>query len=293
MEPNAAQREALARNAGSRRWIWNWSLGRKQQYYRDNGVGLRTSVLSAEIPLLKRNPETAWLAEADSQSLQETLRDLDRAFKNFFEGRARYPRFKSRKNDQPRFRVSQRVAVADGEVLVPKIGAVKIRQSQPMDGTTKSATFKRDVTGNWHVTLVTEFTMPDTALLAADAVRVVGGDLGLKDFAVLSDGERVAIPQFFRKTGRKLRKAQRVFSRREKGSRRRLRAKRNMSLVHRKVANQRKDFAHKFTTGLVAKYDGICIEDLNVAVLAKTKLRGHSKVGPRCCVPRDETPDRL
>jgi putative transposase len=82
----------------------------------------------------------------------------------------------------------------------------------------------------------------------------------------------VAIPQFFRKAERKLRKAQRAFSRREKGSRRRLRAKRNVSLVHRKVANQRKDFVHKFTAGLVAKYDGICIEDLNVKGLAKTKL---------------------
>ena len=92
MEPNIEQRDALARNAGSRRWVWNWALGRKQQYYRDNGVGLWTSVLKAELPILKRQAETAWLAEADSQSLQETLRDLDRAFQNFFEGRARFPR---------------------------------------------------------------------------------------------------------------------------------------------------------------------------------------------------------
>ncbi len=272
MQPDAEQRGALARNAGCRRYIWNWALGRKQQYYRENGVGLQTSILSGELPTLKCQPETAWLAEADSQSLQQTLRDLDRAFKNFFEKRARFPRFKSRKRDEPRFRISQRVAVANGTVLVPKIGPVPIRQSQPVDGATKSATFKRDVTGHWHVTLVTEFEMPDTALPAADPARVVGVDLGLKDFAVLSDGTRIAIPQFFRRAERNLRKAQRVFSRREKGSKRRLRAKRNVSLVHRKVANQRKDFVHKFTTGLVAKYDGICIEDLSVKGLAKTKL---------------------
>jgi hypothetical protein len=91
MEPKAGQRDELAQNAGCRRFIWNWELGCKQDYYHKNGVGLRTSVLRAELPILKRRPETAWLADADSQSLQETLRDLDRAFKNFFEGRG-WPR---------------------------------------------------------------------------------------------------------------------------------------------------------------------------------------------------------
>jgi putative transposase len=142
MEPCAEQREALARNAGARRWVWNWALGRKKEYYRENKVGLSTSVLKAELPILKRNPETAWLAQADAQSLQEAVRDLDRAFKNFFARRARFPRFKSRKRDEPRFRISQRVAVADGAVLIPKIGSVRIRQSQKVDGETRSATFK-------------------------------------------------------------------------------------------------------------------------------------------------------
>lgn len=278
LKPNAAQRQALERNAGCRRWVWNWALGRKQQYYRENGVGLPTRILQAELPILKRQPETAWLAEADAQSLQETLRDLDRAYVNFFEKRAHFPRFKSRKRDRARLRVSQRVKVADGRVYIPKVGSVGIRQSQPVDGETKSATFKRDATGNWDVTLVSEFTMPDTSLAAANPALVVGLDLGLEDFAVLSDGSTpTPIPQFFRKAERKLRKAQRIFSRREKGSRRRLRAKHKVALVHRKTANQRKDFLHKLTTGLVVKYEGICIEDLNVAALAKTKLRGHAK----------------
>jgi putative transposase len=161
--------------------------------------------------------------------------------------------------------------------MVPKLGPVGIRQSQPVDGDTKSATFKRDATGNWDVTLVSEFTLPDTVLPQADPLRLVGIDLGYEDFAVLSDGERIQCPRFFRKAERKLRRAQRVLSRREKGSRRRLRAKHTVSLVHRKTVDQRKDFLHKLTTGLVVKYEGICVEDLNVAALAKTKLRGHSK----------------
>jgi putative transposase len=288
MEPNSEQRMALSHNAGSRRWVWNWALGRKQRYYRDTGKGLRTSSLSAELPMLKRQPETAWLAEADSQSLQETLRDLDRAFKNFFEGRARFPRFKSRKRDEPRFRVSQRVSVADGSVLIPKIGPVRIRQSQPVDCDTKSATFKRDVTVNWHVTLVAEFTMPDTALPLADPTHVVGVDLGLKEFAVLSDGERLTIPQFFRKAERKLRRAQRVFSRREKDSARRLRAKRNVSLVHRRVTNQRKGFCSQghHRAGEEVRWN------LHRGSECQRPCENQAgQIGPRCCLRRDQAAD--
>ena len=141
-----------------------------------------------------------------------------------------------------------------------------------MDGELKSATFKQDVAGRWHVTLVPEFTMPDTALRPVEPTAVIGIDLGLTAFAVLSDGRRTLVPQFFRKAERKLRKAQRVFSRREKGSARRLHAKRKVSLVHRRTANQRADFLHKLTTGLVRKYEGIVIEDLSVKGLARTKL---------------------
>ena len=272
MDPNGAQREALSRMVGGRRFVWNWALAQRRAHYLDTGKSLPAAELSARLTALKHQPETTWLREVDSQAMQQVLADLQRAYVNFFEKRARFPRFKSRKRDQARFRIPQRVKAADGWVYVPKVGSVAIRQSQAVDGITKSATFKRDVADNWDVALVTEFTMPDTALPAADPAHVVGVDLGLKDFAVLSDGERTVVPQFFRKAERKLRKAQRVFSRREKASKRRLRAKRDVSLIHRKVANRRKDFVHKFTTALVAKYDGVCIEDLSVKGLAKTKL---------------------
>lgn len=272
LKPTAVQREALARMAGARRFVWNWALAQRNAHYRATGKGLPAAELSRRLTALKQQPETAWLREVDSQAMQQTLADLQRAHVNFFEKRARFPRFKSRKRDKARFRIPQRVAVADGRVYVPKVGGVGIRQSQPVDGETKSATFKRDATGNWDVTLVTEFTMPDAALPAADPARVVGIDLGLKDFAVLSNGERIPAPQFFRKAERKLRRAQRVLSRREKGSARRLRAKHNVALVQRKTASQRKDFLHKLTTDLVVKYEGICIEDLSVKGLVRTKL---------------------
>ena len=272
LKPNAAQREALGRMAGARRYVWNWALEQRIAHYRETGRGLPAAELSWRLTELKQQPETSWLKDVDSQALQQALADLQRSYVNFFEKRSRFPRFKSRKRDQARFRIPQRVAVAEGRVYIPKVGSVGIRQSQPVDGEAKSATFKRDATGKWDVTLVTEFAMPDTALPVARPSAVIGIDLGLHDFAVMSDGGREPAPKFFRKSERKLRKAQRVFSRREKCSRRKWRAKQKIALVHRKTANQRKDFLHKLTTRQVAEYEGICIEDLSVKGLVRTKL---------------------
>lgn len=258
--------------AGARRFVWNWALSQRREHFALTGKGLPAAELSRRLTEIKQQPETAWLREVDSQAIQQVLADLQRAYENFFKKRARFPRYKSRKRDQARFRIPQRVKIADEAVYIPKVGSVGIRQSQKADSDTKSAMFKRDATGNWDVTLVTEFTMSDVPLPAADTSRVVGLDLGLKDFAVLSDGERIPAPKFFRKAERDLRRAQRVFARRKKGSARKHRAKHKIALVHRRTANQRKDFLHKLTTGLVEKYDGICIEDLSVKGLAKTKL---------------------
>lgn len=215
MDPTPEQRESLARMAGARRFVWNWALNQRKQHYATTGKGLPAAELSRGLTALKRQPELAWLKEADSQALQQVLADLQRAYTNFFEKRARFPRFKSRKRDKARFRIPQRVSVVDKRVIVPKIGAVVIRQSQAIEGATKSATFKRDSRYNWDVTLVTEFTMPDTTLPVADPANVVGIDFGLKDLIVLSSGGRMEAPKFYGRAQRKLRRAQRAVSRRK------------------------------------------------------------------------------
>lgn len=272
LRPSTSERQALIRMAGARRFVWNWALAECQAHYREMGKSLSWAELSRRLTLLKRQPKTAWLCEMDSQALQQTLADLRDAYRNFFEKRARFPRFKSRKRDTARFRIPQRVKVANSKVYIPKVGWIPIRQSQLVEGETKSATFAMDVAGRWHGTLVTEFVMPDTPLPHADVATVIGVDLGLRDFAVLSNGERIAAPAFFRKAERKLRRAQRMLSRREKQSKRRLRAKHKVALLHQRIAAQRNDFLHKLTTQLVKKYEGIAIEDLNVRGFARTKL---------------------
>jgi putative transposase len=273
IEPTKGEGHALNRMAGARRRVWNWALNRRREHYRDFGKTLPYQAMASELTALKSRLLTAWLKEADSQSLQQVLMDVWQAFVNFFEKRARFPRFKSKKRDRARFRIPQRVTVSGGKVYVPKIGWVRIRQSQDVTEETKSATFKRDAKGHWFVTLTAEFAMPDVALPPPDPAKVVGVDLGLIDFATLSNGsDPIPAPKFFRKAQRKLRKAQRTFSRRIKGSKRKAKAKVAVARVHQRTAHQRKDFLHQLTTDLVSRHDGLCIEDRCVKALARTKL---------------------
>lgn len=273
MRPTQSQECVLNRLAGARRWVWNWALRRWRDHHETTGKSIPMSMLSAELTALKALPETAWLKECDAQSLQQSLRDLQRAFVNFFEKRACYPRFKSRKRDPLRFRIPQRVKVADGKVYVPKAGWVRLRQSQPITETTKSASFHCSASGYWYVSLVVEFVMPDTPLPQVNPDKVVGIDLGLKDFAIFSDDtENVPSPKFFQAHQRKLRRAQRTLSRRKPGSNRRAKAKLAVAKVHQKISDHRSDFLHKLTTELVRNHDGLCIEDLCVKGLARTKL---------------------
>jgi putative transposase len=276
MRPTAEQRQALNRMAGARRFIWNWGLARRQEHSKATGKTLLLSVLSAELTELKRQPGMAWLAEADSQALQQVLKDLYRAYENHFNPKvkARLPRFKSRKRDRARFRIPQRVKLTDGKVSIPKIGAVRIFQSQPVEEPTKSATFKRDVRGHWFVTLTVEFEMPDVAIAMPERAKAVGIDVGLIDYVTLSDKESAPVPapKFFRKSARKLRRAQRAFSRRRKGSKRKAKARIQSAKVQQQTANKRSDFQHKLSTEIVRGHDAVFTEDLSLKGLARTKL---------------------
>jgi putative transposase len=273
MRPTPSQRPSLDRMAGARRFIWNWALQRWKDHYAATGKSISLKQLSAELTILKGQPETAWLHEIDSQALQQTLKDLHRAFVNFFETRARYPRFKSKKRDARRFRIPQRIQIKGGKVYVPKVGWVRIRQSRDIDGKIKGATFRREADGHWYVSLTVEFEMPDAALPAPDPAKTIGIDLGLIDFATPSDGSPpIPAPRFYRKGEQKIRRAQRAVSRRRKGSRRRDQARQRLGRAHQKAARQRQDFLHKLSTDLVNRHQAICIEDLNVKGLARTKL---------------------
>jgi putative transposase len=272
LEPTFAQEQRLRQFAGARRFIWNWALQQRREHYQKTGKTLPGKERSARLTALKDQPETAWLRDIDSQLLQQVLADVQQVFDSFFERRARYPRFKSRKRDQARFRIPQRVRVVGNGVQVPKIGRIRLRLSRPVEGPTKSATCKQDATGHWHVSLVAETQVPVVPLPFPDPAQSVGLDLGLKDSVVPSDAPPIPAPCFYRHGARKLRRAQRTHSRRQKGSRNKAKARARLARMHRRVVNQRADFVHKLSTKLIKTHQAVCIEDLDVRGLARTKL---------------------
>ncbi|NNJ13305.1 transposase [Chloroflexales bacterium ZM16-3] len=256
LNPTVAQEILLNQFAGARRFVWNWALDRKKTHYQQTGGTLGFAALSAELTALKQQPGTAWLREMDSQSLQQVLRDLDSAYQHFFrritrgEKRKGFPRFKSRKTDTPRFRIPQRVKLHAESVSVPKIGMIRAVVHRPLEGVTKGATFKREPSGHWFVSLVTEQqAAPRTERPVHSHVDV---DVGLKSLAVYSNGEMTPNPRWYRTQRRKLRRAQQALSRKVRGSHNRDKARVVVARLHQKIRNQRNDFLHKLSTVTVA-----------------------------------------
>jgi putative transposase len=270
LEPTAKQAAQMRQFAGARRWVWNWALNRKRTHYAETHTNLTYNMLASELTALKQQPETVWLREIDSQALQQVLRDLERAFQAFFAKRSGFPQFKSKKTDRLRFRIPQRVTIDGTFVQVPKIGRIRARMHRPVAGTIKSATFKQEPDAHWYVCFVVEQTVPERS---ERPIRThVGVDLGLKAFAVLSVGEPIANPRYYRTQMRKLRRTQRALSRRVMGSANRTKARRRVACLHQKVKQQRADFLHKAAADLAKRFDLISIEDLSVRGLARTKL---------------------
>jgi len=269
LEPTSEQEHEFFCFSGCRRFVWNWALARKQTVYKETGKGIGYNALAAELVILKKQPETAFLKECHSQILQQTIMDLNKAFVAFFEKRSRFPRFKSRKRTAHAFRIPQNVSIIDGEVSVPKIGLVKVRLHRPMEGTVKGATIKQEADGHWNVTFVSHIELPDGRVTCYSPV---GADAGLETFLTLNNGEKVKPPKFYRKSERKLKRLQRQLSRCQKISRNRAKAKKRVAIYHAKVRNQRNDWLHKLSAQLVRLYDTICVEDLNLKGLVRTKL---------------------
>jgi putative transposase len=272
LEPTAEQERQFASFAGARRFVYNWALARCKEYYQEHGKSIGWKQLSAELTQLKNQPGLEWLCEVSAQILQQSLADLKRAVVNFFEKRARYPKFKTKKDSKQSFRLPQGVQVCGGFVKLPKIGAVRVRQSQPVEGVTKSATIKRTATGHWHMTIVAEFELLEQTTPEITEADSEGFDLGLTSFLTTSEGTPIDNPRFFRQAERKLRKAQRRWSRRRKGSRNYAKAKLQVAKVHAKIARKRSNFCHQLSSTLIKSYDGLFFETLSPKGLARTKL---------------------
>jgi len=265
--PNAEQRQALDRQFGCTRFVYNYFLRQRMDYYAvhkgEKKQGLNYQDTARMLTVLKHQPEFAWLQEVNSQSLQVALRDLDTAYKNFFEGRAKFPKFKSRR-DRQSFGVPQHFTLdaEQGRLSLPKLTPLKIVVHRPIAGTLKSVTISRNPSGRYFASILCEVEMQDPPPRRTG--QEIGVDLGLKSFLVTSQGEKIDPPQPLRRAEEELCRLQRKLSRKQKGSRNREKARMKVARLHEKVANQRADFLHKQSRRLIDESQAIYVESLNV-----------------------------
>ena len=263
--PTNAQKNQISRNFGCCRYVFNHFLAQKQEHYKETGKALTRFQQDKALTSMKQ--ELPWLKEADSTSLQAALQDLDAAFQNFFRRvkngeKPGYPRFKSKKNRRKSYKskcVGTNIKVLGNAVQLPKLGLVKCRISKEVKGRILSATVSQNPSGKYFVALCcTDVEMEPLPSTGA----VVGLDMGLKSFAVTSDGVEYPNHKFLTKSQKKLARLQRQLSRKPKGSNRREKARVKVARLQEHIANQRKDALHKLSTQLVRDYDLIDIEDL-------------------------------
>ncbi|MEU1558465.1 transposase, partial [Streptomyces scabiei] len=280
--PDPGQQAALARAFGCARVVFNDAV-RAREDAREAGQPFPTAgELSRRLVTeAKRTPERSWLGEVSAVVLQQSLRDAESAYRNFFaslkgarKGRKiGSPRFKSRKDARQsiRFTANARWSITgSGRLNLPKIGAVKVKWSRPLPGTPTSVTVVMDAAGRYFASFVID-TDPAAARMP-QSDRTIGIDLGLTHFAVLSDGTKIDSPRFLRRAEKKLKKAQRELSRKRKGSKNRAKARRKVARAHAQVADARREFHHQLSTRLISENQGIAVEDLSVAGLARTRL---------------------
>ena len=268
IKPNSQQQELLSKFFGCVRFIYNWGLERKTSAYKENGTKVGYVELARELTSLKKTKEHQWLAECSNESLQQSLRCLDNAFTNFFRKKGKYPKFKSRKGkNSAKFINSVHFDFENWTVKLPKLGKVKLCENRTFDQSKckqGTCTVSRDHCGTYWCVITVDDLQPKVARTKPLKETAVGIDLGIKDYAILSDGTKFTNPKHLEKAQRKLAWLQRDFARTKKGSKNHEKIRVKVAKCYRTISNQRNDFLHKLSTHLIRNYDTICLEDLNV-----------------------------
>lgn len=258
----------LAKTFGCARFVWNRILDWRSREYSLNGTKINYTKSSARLTEIKKDPETRWLSEVSAVALQQSLRNQDTAFSNFFAKRGKYPAFKS-KNDRQSVRlVATAFRVKDGQLFIAKSDApLKLALSRPLPDQVTSITISKDTAGRYFVAFQGEKDIKPLPVTN----KSVGIDLGLTSFIATSDGEKVEAPRIYRKREARLARYQRMMSRKQKGSNNRNRARHKVARIHAKMADTRQDFLHKLSTRIVRENQTVAVEDLNVAGMQKNR----------------------
>ena len=276
LRPKAKQANLMLGFAGCCRFVWNKALALEKETYQAEGKRLGFYNLCKALRDWKKEEETSFLAGAHSQILQFVLKDLDQAYKNFFEKRANFPRFK-RKGVHDAFRYPQGFKLDEGtsRVYLPKIGWVRYRKSRAIKGTLKQVAVSLSA-GEWYVSILTEREVVEPIHPAKSSIGI---DMGVVRFATLSDGSTIEPLNSFRKYEKKLAKLQRKQARCKKFSSNWQKIKSRIQRLHLHIANARKDFLHKASTMISKNHAVVVLEDLKVRNMSSAKAGGKRKSG--------------
>lgn len=266
--PTDEQKQILARTFGCARFVYNWALRLRTDAYYKEHRRLYYSDTSAMLTELKKQGDYIWLNEVSCVPTQQALRHLDKAFQNFFAGRANYPTFKKRRNQQRAEYTTSAFQWNNGQLTLAKMTEpLHIVWSRPLPTGSKpsTVTVTKDCADRYFVSmLVEEDIAPHTAIETS-----IGADLGLKDFVILSTGETIGNPKFFTKDEKKLARVQHRQSKKKKGSKNREKARKKVARIHASIADRRRDFLHKLSTRLIRENQTICVETLAVKNMVK------------------------
>jgi putative transposase len=255
---------------GQVRFVYNYGLERKIKEYNKNKKSLDMYGLTKEITQLKKEKHE-WLKESPSQALQMTIRNLDNAYTNFFKGSG-FPKFKNKYSKQS-FQLPQGVYLSkdNKQIFIPKLKFTDIDYHRDFDGEIKTVTVSRTTTNKYYISILVDNKKDVPKKKPIKLNTTVGIDLGIKDFAITSDGKKFKNHDFLKSMLNKLRVEQRSLSRKQKGSNHYNKQKIVVALIHEQIRNQREDYLHKISKYLVDNYDTICIEDLSTSNMMKNK----------------------
>ena len=278
LDLNDQQVTACRRHAGAARWAYNWGLRVKQERYQASKKSPNAIALHRELNALKKTA-VPWMYQVSKCAPQEALWNLDAAFTNFFrrcalkkqgkwQGKLGYPQVKTKKKGLGSFRLTGRIVVSQNAIVLPRLGRLRLKERGYLptgaDVQILSATVSEQA-GHWHVSVQVE----EEQVVPKNCGPVVGIDLGIKSLATLSDGEVIPNPRHLKRRLKKLKRLQRVVSRRQKGGKNRKKAVRKLAKLHRQIKNQRRNTLHQVTTRLAKTTSVLVIEDLNVSGMLK------------------------
>jgi putative transposase len=269
LQPNGEQQRNMRRFAGSCRFVFNQALAMQKALYEQGEKKLGYAGLCKSLTVWRNSDETSWLADAPVHPLQQTLKDLERAYTNFFAKRADFPRFKKKgMGDSFRYPDAKQFKIDAGNsrVFLPKLGWIRYRNSRELLGTPKNITVSSNG-GKWFVSMQTEREVAEPVHPSAS---IIGIDVGITRFATLSVGSFIEPLNTFRKHEQRLARYQRAMSRKTKFSNNWKKAKAKVQKLHTRIANVRRDFLHKTSTTISQNHAIVCIEDLQVRNMSKS-----------------------